>query len=533
MPAPEPPSPDRTQDGASRKAPSSGSSGRRPAPLRLAAMSLGAVSALDMLSQAVLPMVLARWLPSGDFGEYRLLWLIAGTAVALLPMAMPGSLSYFVPRSQGRERGQWFLQAAAFLCGAALVAALAVWAGAPAAGLRLEDRFGVAAFTSAWVFASLLDVMFSARQEGPRQAQVNLVFVVLRLVLILAAAALTRSFAWVLTAHVALAVIKAATCIAVLAKPGFARGAALRDGETWRAQLSYAAPLGLAGGLYMLRTRIDQWLVATLHVAAQFGLYSVAAVFNPVQGLMRTAINSAVLPELNRLHQGGEHERMLQLNNRANMAMALVMAPFIAFVTAAARPLLELLFGPAYGGAAQALQFYMAMLLVETVEMSTVLIAFRQASYMLAVEALLLVAAALASLAGIGLIGLNGAALGALAAALVAAVMTYRRCSHLLERPVRHLQPWRELSKALMVAVAAATAAAAVLAWWPRTDGSFADRALPLCVAALAMAGTYLVLLRAIGAAPLVTRTFGPRVARWLGLKAATDDASPAMTVDR
>jgi O-antigen/teichoic acid export membrane protein len=504
-----------------------------PAPLRTAALSLGAVSALDMLSQAALPMVLARWLSPGDFGEYRLLWLIAGTAVALLPMAMPGSLNYFVPRSQGRERAQWYLQSAAFLGGAAVVAALVVWASAPAAGLRAEDRLGVAAFTSAWVFASLLDVMFSARLEGPRQAKVNLVFVILRLALVLAAAGLTKSFFWVLIAHVALALVKAATCIVLLTRPGFGRGGTWCHAATWRAQLTYAAPLGLAGGLYMLRTRIDQWLVATLHMAAQFGLYSVAAVFNPVQGLTRTAINSAVLPELNRLHQGGEHERMLQVNNRANTAVALVMFPFVVFVAVAARPLLELLFGPAYGGAALAMQIYMAMLLVEAIEMSSLVIAFRQASFMLAVEALLLIAAALASAGGIGLIGLNGAALGALVAALVAAVLTYRRCAHLLARPVRELQPWTDLAKLLGVAFAAATAAAAMLNWWPSIDGSFMQRSAQLGAAALAMAATYLVLLRVVGAAPLVTRTVGPRFARWLGLHAQSGKASSATSGDR
>ena len=73
--------------------------------LKRRALSLGAVKAFDHAMQFLLPVVLARCLDTATFGEYRLLWLAAGTVVAVAALNMGGSLYYFLPRSDpGRKK---------------------------------------------------------------------------------------------------------------------------------------------------------------------------------------------------------------------------------------------------------------------------------------------------------------------------------------------------------------------------------------------------------------------------------------------
>src|SRR5256714_4220557 len=79
------------------------------------AFSLGAVKALDNALQFLLPIVLVRCLDAQTFGEYRLLWLAAGTVLALTTLGMPGGLFYFLPRSESRERRTYLPQTLAFL----------------------------------------------------------------------------------------------------------------------------------------------------------------------------------------------------------------------------------------------------------------------------------------------------------------------------------------------------------------------------------------------------------------------------------
>src|ERR1700704_4073710 len=86
------------------------------------ALSLGAASAFDYVLQFLLPLVLVRCLDTAAFGQYRLLWLAVGTAMAVVTMAMPGSLYYFLPRSESANKRLYINQALLFLAAACLLA---------------------------------------------------------------------------------------------------------------------------------------------------------------------------------------------------------------------------------------------------------------------------------------------------------------------------------------------------------------------------------------------------------------------------
>ena len=127
------------------------------------AFSLGAVKALDNALQFLLPIVLVRCLDAHTFGEYRLLWLAAGTVLALATLGMPGGLYYFLPRSDSRERRIYIHQTLAFLATTGLIAAFVVSPLNPwmPATLQPLAKYGalVPAFILLWVVSALLDAL--------------------------------------------------------------------------------------------------------------------------------------------------------------------------------------------------------------------------------------------------------------------------------------------------------------------------------------------------------------------------------------
>src|SRR5258708_37253550 len=84
------------------------------------ALSLGAANAFDYALQFLLPVVLVRCLEPDAFGQYRLLWLAAGTVMAIVTQAMAGSLYYFLPRSDAVAKRLYITQTLVFLSAAAL-----------------------------------------------------------------------------------------------------------------------------------------------------------------------------------------------------------------------------------------------------------------------------------------------------------------------------------------------------------------------------------------------------------------------------
>jgi O-antigen/teichoic acid export membrane protein len=456
---------------------------------------------------------LAHWLSGSDFGAYRVLWLVAGTAVALLPLSVPTSLFYFGPRSsKDSERARWFTQAGGFMLATGLLAALLVRYAGEFAGLLTQHLWTAAGFVGLWVLGSLLDVIYSSRQRGEDQALINLGFVVLRTGLVLGTAYLTRSFGLVLLVHLIVAAIKAGTCAVLLQDLG-ARPKLLRDRRSWSEQLRYAVPLGVASGLFVLSSRIDQWLVAARFSVAQYGLYSIAALFVPIQGLVRSTVNAVLLPEINRLHGESDHTLMLQVNNRGNVGVALLMFPILAFLVAAAEPLFELLFPREYADAALILRVYVVRLVLETVEVGTLMMALGQVRYMVVVDAVALLLGLVVSIAGAEWIGLWGTALGNVAAIIGAQLLSYRRCAALLRRPIGRMQPWYELGKILLAALVAGLVSVGIFGALPMPPDSLLHRLSEIVVTALSVAVVYLLVLRmlAVDSAKLLFRWLSSR----------------------
>src|SRR5258708_13030530 len=69
-----------------------------PIFMRRQFITLGVANISDFAVQLFTPLVLVRVLDESGFGDYRLLWLAAGTLLAIVPFGMTGSLPYFLPR---------------------------------------------------------------------------------------------------------------------------------------------------------------------------------------------------------------------------------------------------------------------------------------------------------------------------------------------------------------------------------------------------------------------------------------------------
>ncbi len=496
------------------------------AALKSSILLLGLANLLDMALQAALPIVLVRVLAHTDFGIYRGLWLVATTAVGILPLAFPTSLPYFLPRApDARTRAAYLMQCGWTMLAVGLVGGAAAWLWSGSLGLGTDSRLVIAGFIALWVFASLLDTLFSAQQRVPLQAWINIGFSLARFVSIAAVAVATHSLALVLAAHVALAGVKALACaVAVAASAAGAAGGAGEGGGAWRGprralwldQFRYALPIGLSSGLYLIRSRLDQWIVAALFTPARFGTYSIAAIFLPVQGIVRLSVNNVVLPELSRLGSQDGIDRMLALNRKGNVAIATLMFPTLAFLFACASELLALLFTAGHAAAAPVLRLYCLTLLIESMEVTMLLYALRQGAFLVRCDLLALAATAAVGGGAVFAFGPSGAALGAAAGTLLAQVALYRRVAALAARPLAAIAPWRLLARLLASAALGGGAAALWLAQAPPT----LPAAGRLALAGAALGAVYWLALRAFMVGPALAEVFGPRLVRRAGLGA-------------
>ncbi len=447
-----------------------------PAAARLGqrALTLGAANALEFAIQFLLPVVLVRCLDPAAFGEYRLLWLVAGTVLAVATMAMPHSLYYFLPRSEAVTKRLYVNQSLVFLIAAGLVSAWAVstwnpWLPANLHGLAQRDAV-VPAFILLWVVSSLLDLLPAAEERVKWQATATIGLALLRAGALSAVAVVTRELEPVLLVLLAFVAFKVALALVYVARFHGLRGPVLQ----WRAfldQLRYAAPLGAAGALYGLRAQADQWVVAALFPLAMFASFSIAAVLGSLMNLCRQSVNYAFLPTMSRRQATGDVTGMLALNSSGNIMVGALAYPLFAFAFVFAEELVTLVYTAAYLDAAAVMRVYIIGIVVLAVELSNITMLLRQAMFVTAVNAVALILAVALNWVAALHIGLAGAAVGSVIVIYLDRIVTLWRISSLTGVPIRQLQNWRTIAMLALFAAVAAFLAWAVVAHFLPASG--------------------------------------------------------------
>jgi O-antigen/teichoic acid export membrane protein len=427
------------------------------------ALSLGAVNAFEYAVQFLLPVVLVRCLEPAAFGEYRLLWLAAGTVIAVAPMAMPGCLYYFLPRSDAATRRLYINQTLLFLAAAGLIAAWAVslwnpWLPGQLQGLAERGAI-VPAFVALWVVASLLDLLPTIEERISWQAKATVGLTALRAVALSVVAILTRELGPVLLVLLALVVLKVATLLVYVARYHGLRGPLL-DRRAFAGQLKQAAPFGAANTLYGLREQADQWVAAALFSIGQFASFSVAAALGLVVSLFRKSVSYAFLPGMSRLQAAGDARAMLEVNSRANVMVAALVFPLLAAGFVFAEEVVTVVFTAAYLDAAPVMRVYTIGLVTVVVELATITTLLREGAFVMRLNLVALVLSVPLSWLAARHFGLAGAAAGFVLAMVLDRIATLRRIALCTGVALRRLQDWRVLGQLLLSA-----ALAAVFAW--------------------------------------------------------------------
>jgi O-antigen/teichoic acid export membrane protein len=427
------------------------------------AFSLGAVKAFDQALQFLLPVVLVRCLDTATFGEYRLIWLVAGTVLSLGTLGMPQSLFYFLPRSDRAARRLYLHQTFLFLGVTGLLAAAAVsplnpWL--PPTLLPLA-KYGalVPAFVVLWVTASFLDYLPTIEERIGLQAFVTLTSGLARTLLLAGGAWLTADLGVMLWLLVAVVLFKLALLVGYLERfhgwrrPWF-------HASTFRGQFTYAAPFGVSAALYGLRSQADQWVAASLFALHSFAAFSIAAIVGQVVNIFRTSVLEAFLPSMSRLEAAGDMRSAMDMNARANEMVGWALYPFLGFAFVFAEDIVSLIYTSRYVEAAPVMRVYIVGMLILVIEISSVLQLLRQGVFNAMVNASVLGLSIAVSWSAGAHFGLAGAAAGSVLALYLDRFVNLRRIKKLTGVRVRGQQHWAALARLL-----ALSALAAALAW--------------------------------------------------------------------
>ncbi|HVG18969.1 MAG TPA: oligosaccharide flippase family protein [Blastocatellia bacterium] len=418
-----------------------------------------------------LPLLLVRRLSQHEFGVYKQIFLVVGTAITTLPIGFGMSAFYFLPRERER-RGQIVFNILMFysVMGGLACLALALYPTALAAifndaeFLEYAPLVGLVIFL--WAASSFLEIVVIANQEV-KLATVLIVAAQFTKALILLAAAV--SFGSVKSLIYA-AIIQGALQAVILLSYLRARFGHFWRGFDWsvmRMQMAYALPFGFASLVLRANSELHNYFVSYRFGAAEYAIYSIGCFNILLVDILADSVGSVMIPRVSYLQSLDRRQEIIELMARMMRKLAAVLFPVYVFLMIAGREFITTLFTERYLASWPifAVNLTLVPLAILVSAYDPVMRAYAEHRYFLIKVRVVLIAILFIALSfGTSRFGLLGAISAVVGVSVIERFVTAFKSGIILGLTARDILLFRDVGR-LAIAATAAGAVAAIARW--------------------------------------------------------------------
>lgn len=309
---------------------------------------LAFAKAVGFVFSIALPLLLVRRMDREQYGLYKQAFLVVTTAMTVLPLGVPMSAFYFLPREKTRPRETvlnivlFHLAVGALACGA-LVFYPSILTAVFSDARLAPYSIWIGATILLWIMGAFLDLVPVANDEIRLASAFIIAMQALRALIFVGAVLFFGTLRSLLAAAILHGLVQTFVLVCYLES----RFAGFWRAFNWRMlrdQLSYAIPLGAAGLLMNIQTDLHNYFVSNHFGPAMFAVYSIGTLQLPLMGLIWEATNSVLITRISILQKSNEHREIVLLLARAARKLAAVYFPTYVFLMVAGREFIRVLF---------------------------------------------------------------------------------------------------------------------------------------------------------------------------------------------
>lgn len=399
------------------------------------------------------PMVLVRLLAPEDFGRYREFLVYVTLLAGISAFGINSSLLRFVPenpRSTVRFVNHSIVMT---LMSSILVTGSALLLNALFQGQLIEAfAVPVALYVLLSVNLDFWEFLWLAEKRGSAVLRYTTARLLARMVVVIAAAALTKDVTTIIWALIWLEAIRLAIC--AFAWYRRAGEGASQERVSWREQWEYCLPYGAALVVVTLSKSMGPLFVAKMMGPIALAQFVIGTYLQPVIAVVRNSLSDVVLPEMASKRSEDPAER-LKLWRSSTVVTAIFLFSASVVLARFADVLIVTLFSETYRPAVIVFQIFLLVFLRETVDLGIPLRALGRNGPILHGNLISFVLRAGLLVIMIPRWGLVGAVTAVVISRFVEGAYLVVQLARAYETSVRALLPWGDLFKILIAAIVA------------------------------------------------------------------------------
>jgi O-antigen/teichoic acid export membrane protein len=412
-----------------------------------------------------IPVVLVRVYSPTEYGTYKQIFLIFGTANAIAQFGMAESLFYFVPRAPGKA-GRYVFNALLML----LVAGLVCWQllaheSAKISALLSNQSLAsymplLGAYLLLMMLSATLEIVMISRKEYRWAAYCYGISDLVRAVLLIAPAFLFHQLRPLLWAAVVFAGLRVVTALVYFLRQF--EGTFRPDEPLLREQLAYAFPFEMAVILDTLQANFHQYAVSHYFDAATFAIYSVGCLQIPLIDLLASPASNVMMVQMSEEIREERTAGVLRIWHETTRKLALVFFPLFGLAIVTAAPLITFLFTSTYAASVPIFMVWSVNIIFAALQTDGVLRVYAQTRLIFTLGLLRLVFIAGSIYVALSWFGLMGAVFVTIGAVILGKAYALFVMRKLMSISTAQLLPWKCLASFGGVTAAASLLALAI-----------------------------------------------------------------------
>ncbi len=410
------------------------------------------------VSVFALSIILARTLSTENYGVYLQVQLIVSTLLYLAIFGVPHSIYYFLPRS--REPRLLIVASALVLClvGVCLAAGVYLSMGKISELLSNPSLSDLALIAAGLLFFQVPiklfePAMISAKRVGTF-VLLNSTFNFLFFFPIAIPAILGWPVAEILYCMLGFYVVQfVAIMVTLLLVTRGLRG--LADGESYsfRAQVLYSAPIGLAGMVGEIDRQTDKIIVSGAFDPEQYAIYTRGAMEIPLLNVISNSLHNIMMPRFVEAYRDGDQAALLASWHSAIRLMASFVYPACAFFIGTGDLLIPFLYSDRFADASIIFQIYMLTLLVRVTTGDAIIRAIGRTGVMFKFSLVGIVLNIILTSSLIKVMGIVGAPTATVLVSYIMATAYLYVVGRMLDIEVMKIFPWVSLRRIVIASI--------------------------------------------------------------------------------
>jgi O-antigen/teichoic acid export membrane protein len=383
-------------------------------------MGVASAKTFDFAVMFITPIILTRFLLVEDYADYRFLWLVIGSVIGLANFYIPQAIVYFLSKYRGYS--EYLFTCITILLISSLFVSLFTYAFLVYLG-KLDTHICllIVIFLFMWSVSTIGEEIGIAEGKIQWQVQVLYLWGIYKLLAITLSAIIFQSFEAVLYGLILMVITKFITIFRYINKYHVFKPI---NQDILRECIIYSWPFCFAALFFMMRSKIEQWIVYFEFSSLEFASFGMAFLISPIFMLIRTSFMGVTFPTMNRYYNSGKYHGFYLLSQKVSFIVAMLIIPLSFFIYVFAEPIIKIVYTEKYFLAAGVMQVTLLGTFALLTDSSVYLRVLGAGKLSLKLNLAMIPIVAVCSLVGLNTFGLKGAALGSVVALYLSHILT-------------------------------------------------------------------------------------------------------------